>query len=61
MPMSAPGRVRQYHAMAVTTRMSTGGCNPAKADISQCYRHARLVPIMLQKSKIERPQKSRER
>ena len=33
---------------------------PLKADVAQRGRHVRFVPILLQKSKIERDQKSRE-
>ncbi len=34
--------------------------SPLRTDIPQCSRHVRFVPILLQKSKIERRQKSRE-
>jgi len=32
---------------------------PLRADIAQCSRHVRFVPILLQKSKIVRPGESR--
>src|SRR6202048_5064946 len=52
--MSVVGQSRRFGDVRATSAL------PPKADIHREVRHVRLVPILLQKSKFERPGKSRE-
>ena len=53
--MSGPGQSRRFGDARMTSAL------PLIAEIRRKDRHVRNVPILLQKSKIERPRKSRER